>query len=359
MMSATLGTSNVHLGPWVNWSLGSVRGSTITLTRENGALLTAFIAVFVSFAGLRIWKIAAFGIYLCLSTDSHQDGLFHQRQAVLRNSSSADDAFWNLVTIAWAWRKSSSSTIRRLGPLALTSLIVGLAFALAGVFSAQVSSAMGNAVLLTGTHCAGINYSSFDPTESRTIKTPYLATLLQSSAQRAQQCYSTNASSEDCPTFVQPSLRISIITHASCPFDMEVCQSNATNLIVDTGLIDSHNDLGINSSPNERFSFRLVNHCAPLVIDGKYSRVVGNSTTMQQSVEYYYGEPSAQDQPNFTCEYPISTINVSSPAWLNSAFQRDYTISYVCCDMSWSERCLADILAVPYLHEQTIPILKP
>ena len=52
-MSATLPTYDVHLGHWVNWSFGLVRGSTITMSRQNGALLTAFTAIFVSVCAFR------------------------------------------------------------------------------------------------------------------------------------------------------------------------------------------------------------------------------------------------------------------------------------------------------------------
>lgn len=48
----------VFLGVWTNWSLGGrVTGSTITLTHRNGALLIAFIALFVTFSGSRLWRI--------------------------------------------------------------------------------------------------------------------------------------------------------------------------------------------------------------------------------------------------------------------------------------------------------------
>lgn len=51
---ADLGVSDeypIHLGFWTNWSHGRVKGATITLTHRNGALLTAFLALFVAFAG--------------------------------------------------------------------------------------------------------------------------------------------------------------------------------------------------------------------------------------------------------------------------------------------------------------------
>ena len=54
----------IYLGVWTNWSLGGrIKGSTITLDHHNGALLTAFLAVFIAFAGSRLWRIVCFVIH--------------------------------------------------------------------------------------------------------------------------------------------------------------------------------------------------------------------------------------------------------------------------------------------------------
>jgi hypothetical protein len=39
---------SVYLGIWTNWSHGSVAGLTLTTTLQNGGLLIAFLALFVS-----------------------------------------------------------------------------------------------------------------------------------------------------------------------------------------------------------------------------------------------------------------------------------------------------------------------
>jgi hypothetical protein len=39
---------SVFLGIWTNWSHGSVAGLTLTTTLQNGGLLIAFLALFVS-----------------------------------------------------------------------------------------------------------------------------------------------------------------------------------------------------------------------------------------------------------------------------------------------------------------------
>lgn len=35
---------DVHIGFWINWTHGSIKSSTFTLSRENGDLLIVFLA---------------------------------------------------------------------------------------------------------------------------------------------------------------------------------------------------------------------------------------------------------------------------------------------------------------------------
>lgn len=43
----------IKLGFWTNWSDGKILGATMTLTRQNGGYLIAFLAIFVGMAGKR------------------------------------------------------------------------------------------------------------------------------------------------------------------------------------------------------------------------------------------------------------------------------------------------------------------
>lgn len=82
----------VRLGIWTDWSRGSVLGQTLTLDRNDANLLTAFTASFVVFVGARVWGMASLVLHRYYSTPDRRDALHHQRQVVLRNTSSADSA---------------------------------------------------------------------------------------------------------------------------------------------------------------------------------------------------------------------------------------------------------------------------
>lgn len=105
----------------------------------------------------------------------------------------------------------------------------------------------------------------------------------------ALQCYqkTENSRSANCQTFVQPEIIYTVDSNASCPFSNEMCVTTSQNLFLDTGYLDSINDLGLNEGP--RFLVRSTRYCAPLHTRG-YSRLhtdLQNPST--QFMRYYYG----------------------------------------------------------------------
>ena len=91
------GNSGVYIGAWINWSHGSVRSATITVTTRDGALLIAFLAFYVGLASTSFWRIACFAFHQMLSSDKLEDGLYHQRQAILRNSATDVVGLWSFM----------------------------------------------------------------------------------------------------------------------------------------------------------------------------------------------------------------------------------------------------------------------
>ncbi|KAI0185775.1 hypothetical protein EV127DRAFT_473165 [Xylaria flabelliformis] len=268
----------VYLGIWTNWSRGSVLGKTLTISRQQGDLLIAFTAFFVAFVGSRFWFIICLIFHRNYSTIQPRDTLHHQRQIILRNSGSPDSSLLKLAQLSWAWRRSPRSLIEIL-PTALTALLCVAAFTLAGGFSSQISSSVGNEVLLDGNNCGTLvsNGSSL-PVELAS----YFAELFNNARNYVQQCYSTGSSGLiDCKAFVTERIPLFINDTAQCPFQNHVCRSNTSNLILDTGYLSSHDHFGINAPPNERMFIRRVLHCGALTTAGftrRYEDRNGNYT---------------------------------------------------------------------------------
>ena len=140
-----------------------------------------------------------------------------------------------------------------------------------------------------------------------TLFEPHQHQRVTAYANYALQCYSGNISSgADCTQYIQAKLKTTVTRNASCPFATEMCKSQKENLIVDTGFLDSHTDLGINSAPQNRFQLRLVHHCAPIVSEG-FSNVSRAENTTEDFMRYYYGPIS--EKVNFTQEVSLNAMD--------------------------------------------------
>ena len=316
---------NVFLGFWNNRSYSPIKGATLTLTRSNGALLTAALAVFVTYVGARFSSIFCFGLHRWCSSRIPQDALYHQRQAMLRNSESATsitiDTFWMI----WTWRSKMKlfNTLKRLMPLLLLALSLALAFGTAGVFSSRISSSMGDEVILSSSSCGYLWWDSGFDTADVDDLINYSNRLTVEAADYSRNCYRSDAVATDCPTYTRKSLPMDVVDNATCPFDPKVCLLDGDNLVIDTGRINSHSDLGINAEPRDRFDYRRVTSCAPLRTEG-YSESVNKTIEGYQVpfTSYLYGK-NLHNDANYTYDY--STFRTS----LDAKNAADYTLMYV------------------------------
>lgn len=294
----------VYTGFWTNWSDGKVMGATLTLTRTDANLIIAFVAFFLTIITTRLWAIISFAFHALFSTPDPRDTLHHQRQVLLRNNGGPTGAAWALVRLAWRWRKGPR-TMRRILPLLASTLLLAIGFTAAAGFSSRVSQ--GSEVLLVPQNCA-YYLASYGRAESNTWSS-WLPKLQTEAANYAQECYTDDALTTESRCinrpYVQQQLQMSINPNASCPFDAELCATPTSNLIVDTGLIDTHSDLGINAPKAQRAQFRTVLQCAPLAIQGHSEPF--EYATNTSFTRYYYG-PNALGV-NYTHEYP-NPINV-------------------------------------------------
>ncbi|PHH90118.1 hypothetical protein CDD83_4464 [Cordyceps sp. RAO-2017] len=280
----------VRLGTWTDWSRGgAVLGATLTLKREHGSLLIAFTAFFVSVVSTSFWRIARLVLHRLNSTRAPRDALYHQHQVLLRNSVTPASSLWALSLLGWAWRRDGRDGLLRMLPSMASAVICICIFTTAGGFSSQLSTGIGNAVLLDSSRCgypASMNRLANVDRDVTFNLLSYYTQHLADSANYAQQCYSAERSGMfDCAFFVKDRLPTTVNGQAPCPFESSLCRSNTSNLLLDTGLLDSQH-LGLNSPPDERFLFRLVLHCAPLVTEG-YS--LGFLSPSHAVTEYYYG----------------------------------------------------------------------
>ena|SRR5690242_1723115 len=297
----------VYLGIWTNWSQGTIAGLTLTTTQQQGGLLIAFLALFVTFTGSCFWTIISFTTHQVLSRQGAQNALYHQRQAILRNSDTSAVALWRLIRMSWSWRGNApKSWIRStLFPLVL-SLITFCAFAVAGLFSSRVATSRGGEVLVIGGRCATLNGSLLTNENSALVQT-YLCSRIRSSATYASTCYLDHRSTDSCRTFVRSSLPYSISRNVECPFPGkgQICRKLKGAIRLDSGYLKSHTDLGINTPPSSRFLYRTVNECASIRTIGS-SRRASNHSTTETMFSLLYGKDmmgGCAERANCTFEF--------------------------------------------------------
>ncbi|KAB5576596.1 hypothetical protein GE09DRAFT_627098 [Coniochaeta sp. 2T2.1] len=316
----------VYLGLWTNWSRGPVFGATLTVTQSNANLLIAFLSFFVTYVGTRFWRIACLVIHYSYSSHAPGDGLYHQRQAILRNSTNAEDGLYTILCLGWVWRRIARQTWYRVIPLIIFASICVVGWTLAAGFSSNISTAVGNEVLLRGSNCGAIDMDLDDTlVDLEVFYNPYTAKQMMSAGTYAQQCYSGDASnSQYCSTYVKKNITSTVNTTASCPFDKKICLSDDANIVVDTGYLDSHEHFGINAPLSERFQYRRVVSCAPLTTENYTTQ--RNVSSDRSYTRYMYGRSTIA---NFTYEYSNDamfehyTTNGSGPAFDYELGSRD------------------------------------
>lgn len=322
-------TFDVYCGVWTNWSRGQILGATLTLSRNDGNLLIAFLAFFVTVVGTQLWRIFCFAFHSLFSSESPKDGLHHQRQALLRNSGTAAAGIFTMVQLLWAWRQTAKDLYRRILPILIGTALFACAFAVASGFSSRVSTSAGNEVLLSGTNCRALNDSSgLSTMERETLKFPFYAKTIAAASNYAQQCYSSNATtgSLECSIYIKKHLGTSSIRNASCPFQSGACRSENSSLLLDTGLLDSNDDFGLNAPPDQRFQYRRRLHCAPLATEGLTSQ--HNISSDRSYTRYHFGRMTSREiTGNYTYEYSNDAI------WESKQLQdthrvKDYSIGY-------------------------------
>jgi hypothetical protein len=207
------------------------------------------------------------------TTTQAKDGLHHQQQATLRNNTTDISTVWQLTKIWWAWRARSLGIKRSLGLLLIGAIHV-LGFGAASILSSHITT-VGNQVLIAeSSSCGYWGPTASEAQEGLALDSAYPAYLRQSletSQQYVQNCLAETQLLPECNIFNR--LKFNWTSEMiSCPFD-GLCLGPTDNgsLLMDTGWIDSRDDLGINGEDQDRIQFRKNATCVPITTNGYIS----------------------------------------------------------------------------------------
>ncbi|KAL8686954.1 MAG: hypothetical protein Q9218_006742 [Villophora microphyllina] len=318
---------SIYKGTWVNWSRGRIHGSTITLSYSDGALLTAFLAVFVTASGSGCWKILSYILHQVRANQKPRDGLHHQTQVIFRNTGSAVTAALQVGQLARYWRKNTVRPLARAIPVLFLALLNVAVFGVASIFSSQVTQAAGHNVLIRSASCGIVNTtiaSSISSSSEWRKKEKDLKKLeindVSSANTYAQHCYEGKAQNLlDCDQYARQYLNWVSKQNTTCPFpnSLDACIYGATGAYsMDSGLIDSHDDLGLNAPISQRVKYRQVTTCSPLNLTG-YTKELEDTDPSDPAygdtiLTYVLGNVTVgSHQDNYTFRYnpkrPVST----------------------------------------------------
>ncbi|KAI0448296.1 hypothetical protein F5B21DRAFT_522704 [Xylaria acuta] len=343
----------VYVGVWTNWSRGRVLGATLTLTRDDANLLIAFIAFFISFVAARFWKILCFVFHRVYSTVAPQGAIHYQHQAILRNTSSAEDGLWLLLPLAWANPRSKLPHFRPMSTATVAVLCI-VSFIIAGGYSSRVSTAIGDEVIIQTANCGYRSPASFP--KRTAAANAYYGDRISNAARYAAQCYSngTSPGMTGCSQLTMSRIVGNTDTQAPCPFNNTICREKSTNLRIDSGLLDSHIHFGVNAPPDQRIAWRNVVHCAPMVTEG-YTSLYFNQNpdkSLDGSTLYHYGGyPFAERN-----DYIFLARSLQSQYAL--MLSNDSVLSYSNFDLQVSSVIIANETSSPYSFIPIEPIAR-
>lgn len=278
---------------WTNWSnthhrrsnlcmpliatagRGAVQGATLTIPSGYARLLIAFLALYVRWAGGCLWDILCYVMHQMRSTPTEQDGLYHQQQVLLRTGLGSFTLFCRLLEVAWVWRASTARAVQRITPLVIVALVHFALLAAAGILSSSIALTTDEA-LMKSSHCgwADITVGSRERKPANDIEMLKCMAIATNSIRTIHQaikisryCYAEAGSnlgaySANCRTLALPRLDYQLKRNATCPFKPHVCMQGAVAL--DSGLVDSHSHLGLNTPEKDRIQIRRKLICAPI-----------------------------------------------------------------------------------------------
>ncbi|KAE9377576.1 hypothetical protein N431DRAFT_329544 [Stipitochalara longipes BDJ] len=337
MSSSLLSVPGIKIGVWTNYDHGKIQGATLTIAARHGGYLIAFLALYVSITGAQLWIIIKFFLHRWNNPPKIRNALYAQQQLVLRNSESPLNTAFRLIQISWVWRQVVPRAVIRSLHFITLSFLVLAAFAVGGIFSSEVSKATDSSVLVEGNECGLLTVTG---DSLATFQAVFLLNRrLFNAWNYARTCYQVSTDQLQCSLYAKPSLEWATDTKAPCPFDESLCiLSGNKSVRLDSGLLNSHRDFGVNSLPKNRVDYRKVTTCAPTHSEPFSS--LGNSTFDTNDPRAYN---SSIHDPNYGVRGPFlkfyygtmdpSTYGTNASTYTyniqNSYSSKEYELSYV------------------------------
>lgn len=268
----------VYTGFWVDHSHPVALGATLTVPIRWGNYLIAALSSLVAWAASNAWKLCSFYLHQWYAAKADKDVLDHQLQVLLRGPSSVADAFVESIELHAAWRRRVPQlrSGRRMLPLMLLFAAVGVLFAAAGIFVADVASKTYQDVLVPVVPfaCGDLHFvwnqdlHAPDRAEMMDAQLMGMMDWFKFARSYATAHYSNTSSARFNAEFPLAKLPFTA-AESPCPFDVDgTTRCLGPNLTtgpawtMDSGWLDSHAHFGMNAKPEDRVEWRKLATCA-------------------------------------------------------------------------------------------------
>jgi hypothetical protein len=267
-------SSPVYTGFWHDYSVNGAGAWTLTLDVRWSGFLLAALSAFVGIVGASFWSLLAFAIHQFRARPGQEDVLYIQQQAVYRNPSSSVGTVIELFNICWAWRSrrrgtSSQRIVQRSVLFSLPPLVVFVGFTIAAVFVGDVTRPTyeGNDVKIKSSNCGTLWANNQQTVAGYSASISKFANDTIAARAYARSCYGPTTPASACGLYAQQSLPYTK-NNVKCPFGEDtngqrLCIVDSA-LMLDSGLLDSSEYLGINAPKNDRILFRRALTCSPI-----------------------------------------------------------------------------------------------
>ncbi|KAJ4301904.1 hypothetical protein N0V90_004000 [Kalmusia sp. IMI 367209] len=283
--------ARTHCGFWVNLDSEWGTRSTLTLPTQWGLILIAFLALFIRLAGSYLWSIICFVIHQSHASSANQDDTYHQIQLVLRNTDTEASLGWKLFRVGVAHKGSRVNAFNRTYWLIVLAMIHTAGIGALGGLSSRFIAGSDEVLAVSG-NCGWMQEvlnptaelqepGKFDTFSALVVMARY---GYRRSASYARSCYAQTSdnSSNACEIYTRPTIPYNTTESAPCPFDDKIC--NGLAITLDTGIIRSDIDLGINTLPESAVTLRQSMTCAPIAGD-KYATGWGTADDLDLTPE--------------------------------------------------------------------------
>ncbi|KAI0168841.1 hypothetical protein GGR52DRAFT_592616 [Hypoxylon sp. FL1284] len=255
--------SDIYKGFWTDMSEDKFLSSfKLTVSSTTATFLIAFFVFYSAFAASRFWGITAYALHFLQQgrVKERCRPVLRQQQVTLRNS------------------RSPSSTAHRLLQIWWVGVLCAIGSVAAGIYSNQIIDISADVKVLVTSPSYGFvdSANTSIPGQLSMNVAQQCLDSLQAARGYSINCYNTS-STQGCGPFTNPRIDWEIQWDAKCPFGDSMCLE--PGMSIDTGLINSNQDLGLNAKPEDQVELRKKTTCAPITQDGYTIVVPSNSTT--------------------------------------------------------------------------------